>query len=284
MTPDEGIDAYMAAGYPRDRAETRWRTASTGQGVSPGIRTSDGGRYPYTLPMDGVGGEQLLALAQACVSAFEDAGVPARAQAIPADGNTYHRVPAAPAGLAARCSREAHGAGVWNLVTGIYGADPQCIVDHLAEFMPVRAGIAAGRSYEDMGYHRNDLWWANHCELRVSHPLGSELVLGPFGSTAAWDDDLYDSLYQTLVESGWAPRVGNDCSTGIGTRAVSTMNGVRRPHIHGIILGTLKAINSGVGLLAARHRAVDRRPPRPPRRQMVPHRRRPGPTPTRWGR
>ena len=243
-THEEGIDAYVAAGYPRDRAERTWPTAGE-PGEIGGIRSSDGGRYQYTLPMDGVSGGQLLALAQACVSAFEDAGVPARAQAVPADGGAYHRVPAAPAGLAARCSREAHRSGVWNLVTGIYGADPQCIVGHLVEFMPVRAGIAAGRSYEDMGYHRNDLWWANHCELRVSHPLGSELVLGPFGSTDAWDDDLYDSLYQTLIESGWAPRDGTWGDTGIGLVGYTTMNGVRRPIIHGFALETLRYINSG---------------------------------------
>ena len=239
MTPEEGIAAYVGAGYPRERAETTWRSASAGQGDIGGIRPSDGGRYQYTSPMDGVSGGQLLALVQACVSAFEDAGVPARAQAVPADGILYHRVPAA------RCSREAHSSGFWNLVTGIYGADPQCLIDHAVEFMPVRAGPAAGRTHEDMGYHRNDLWWGNHCEMRVSHPLGSELVLGPFGSTAAWDGDLYDSVFQTLVESGWAPRAGNECTTGIGTRASSTMNGVRRPHIHGFVIETLKAINNG---------------------------------------
>lgn len=244
MTPYEGLAAYVEAGHTRDIAEQVWAGPSSGQGSIGGIRGSDGGRYPYTNPLMGVSAQRMLEWAQACVTAYEDAGVPAHARSIPADGNLFRRVAETPAGLAAFCGLGVLNSGLLNHATSFFGVSPDCIVDHLIEFMPVRAGRFMGRSYADMGYHRLDFWWGNHCGMRVSHPLGSELVLGPFGTTGNWTEAMYGQVESELL-GDWSPRHGTRCSTGIGTKSVMDIDGIQRPRIDSLVLGTLWAINTG---------------------------------------
>ena len=200
--------------------------------------------YPDASPLSGISEARLLDMAQACVAAFEDAGVPAIARAAPLDADAADRLAATPGGLAALCSLVALDAGAWNLVTGVYGADPDCIADHLIEFMAVRAGLAAGRTHREMGYHPSDLWWANHCSMLITHPLSFGLRLGPFGSTAAWDDNLVNGLRYAWADSGWAPLRGTWSGIDVPAAGRIEIDGERRPDIAEFIIETLARINA----------------------------------------
>ncbi|WP_419930254.1 hypothetical protein [Candidatus Poriferisocius sp.] len=244
MTADEGISTYVAAGYSSDIAATIWAGPTSGQGSVGGARSSDGASYPYSNPIAGVSGQRMAEWAQACVTAFEDAGVPAYARTQRDNPRPIHRMAANPGGLVARCTLGVLNSGAWNLVSMIFGVDPNCIVDHMIEFMPVVAGRAMGRSFADMGHHRLDFWWGNHCQIRVLHPLGAELVIGPFGTTGNWTEVLYERTEAELL-GDWAPWNGTACHTGRATRASTDINSVLRPRIDILAMETLRVINSG---------------------------------------
>ena len=246
VAADEGADTFVAAGFSREQAERSWALAGGAQGAVGGIDGRPrGARYEFDSPMKGISDAQMVAWAQACVDAYEDAGVPEFARRDKPDHNRFWDVPGTPAGLAATCSRAPHHSGGWNHAIDILNADPDCIYDHAIEFMPVRARSAAGLSYADQGYSSRDFWWGNHCQMSVTHPLGSELVLGPFGGVDQWTYDLQEQLEATLL-GDWAPRKGNECSTGVGLLGNFTdPDGVRRPLISGYLFQTLAVINSG---------------------------------------
>ena len=237
LTPAEGVEVYVAAGIDREFAELGW-----GQGTVSwvaGIDNDRGARYPVTHPFR-VGGDRLLAWAQGCVSAQEDAGVPEVHR-------NYHptfQLGATPDGLAAFCNYKVIFSGKWNMVVDIYGVDQGCLYDHLIEFLPVMAGLRALLDYPDMGHHEFDFWWGNHCEMRVSHPLGTSLVLGPFGTTGQWTYDLLEEVKAVLF-GDWAPIRGTECSTPGGTLGNFSGTGIQRPRIDSYVMGTLTAINSG---------------------------------------
>ena len=239
MTPAEGVEAYVAAGVDRELAGIWW----TNSGFVGGIENERGARYPVESPFR-VGERRLLAWAQGCVSAQEDAGVPEVHRNYQPNYHPSFQLASIPAGLAAFCSRRAHFSGKWNMVVDIYGVDQDCLYDHLIEFLPVMAGRRALLDFPDMGHHGFDFWWGSHCEMRVSHPLGTSLVLGPFGTTGQWTYDLLEEVKANLF-GDWALIRGTECSTPIGTLGNFSGTGIQRPRIDSYVIGTLRAINSG---------------------------------------
>ena len=273
MTAAEGAAVYRAAGYSQEVAERVWSVVASGKGWVGGISGPRGARYHYDTPMAGLGADRVLEWARACVAAYEDAGVPGYARSLPADYRLTRRIPATPAGLAGMCARQPIESGGWDHVVGILNADPECIYEHIIEFMPIRARVAAGVSYADMGHSRFDFWWGNHCAMSVSHPLGSELVLGPFGGFDEWTYDVYDQLAGALT-GDWSPAFqGTERTTGRGRPR--ELRGPRRgaPPVH----PRLHPPNPPGGQrryrrMGAGDRAVDHRRARPPRRPLAPDR------------
>ena len=97
MTHAEGVEAYVAAGVERDLAEIWWTrtlgsSAASTMNPTPGIRSS---RH------SGSAGDRLLAWAQGCVSAQEDAGVPEVHRNYQPNYHPSLQLASIPAGLAA---------------------------------------------------------------------------------------------------------------------------------------------------------------------------------------
>ena len=80
--------------------------------------------------------------------------------------------------------------------------------------------------------------------MRVSHPLGTSLVLGPFGTTGQWTYDLLEEVKATLL-GDWAPWRGTVCSTPFGALGNFSGTGIQRPRIDSYVIGTLTEVNSG---------------------------------------